>query len=225
MLKSDTSSRDSCGNRHTYDRARQLRAGLEPLARGCLIWPDASFLQRQCCTRVRATNTRAVSWALTAAGVHQPNHLDRLPRRGSPTLPSVRSRGPRPASTVTFETGTRYREFFESSLTRTDAQSRAQLESPRARVPYIAGGEFSASPLLRTAALRSKPTRPLAAYGAANLTTKRRVQQKPVTRTLPTATSSLRSKKTPDSSRCRCSICDPTATQTSRLRQRLHVNK
>ena len=40
MLKSDTSSRDFSGNRHTCDRTRQLGADLESLARACLIWSD-----------------------------------------------------------------------------------------------------------------------------------------------------------------------------------------
>ena len=43
MLKSDTSNRDFSGNHHTYALARQLRADLESLAHGCLIWPDARF--------------------------------------------------------------------------------------------------------------------------------------------------------------------------------------
>ena len=107
MLKSDTSSRDSCENRHTYDRARQLRADLQPLARGCLIGPDASFLTRQSCAWMRATNTGPVSCALTAAGVHQPNHLDRLSRRASPTPSAVQTRRRRSTSPVTFETGGR----------------------------------------------------------------------------------------------------------------------
>ena len=106
MLKSITSSRDFSGNRHTYARARQLRADLESPARGYLIWPDTSLLTRQRCARVGATNTGAVSYALTAAGVHQPNHLDRLPRWGSRTPSAVKPRTRRSTSTATFKTET-----------------------------------------------------------------------------------------------------------------------
>ena len=107
MLKSDTSSRDFSGNRHTYHWLRQLRAGLESLARGCLISPDGSFLLRQRCARVRASNTGAVSCALTAAVIHQPNHLDGLPKWRSPTPPAVRPPRRRSTSTATFETAGR----------------------------------------------------------------------------------------------------------------------
>ena len=49
-------------------------------------------------------------------------------------------------------------------LTRTYAQSRAELGSSRARVPYVAGCEFSPPTVLRTAALQSKSIRSLPAY-------------------------------------------------------------
>ena len=112
MLKSDTSSRDFSGNRHTHDCLRQLRTELESLARGCHISPDASFLPRQRCARVRASSPGAVSCALTAAVIHQPNHLDRLPRRGSRTPSALQPRRRRSTSTVTFKTGRRRTESY-----------------------------------------------------------------------------------------------------------------
>ena len=42
------------------------------------------------------------------------------------------------AGSGTFVVITRRREFRDSSLMRTPARSRAELESPRARVPYTA---------------------------------------------------------------------------------------
>ena len=63
-----------------------------------------------------------------------------------------------------FVAETRCREFFDSSIVRTDAQLCPQLESSRAWVPYRAGYEFSPSTVLRAAALQSKPSRSLAAY-------------------------------------------------------------
>ena len=110
-LITDTSSRRFPGNRHTYGRILQLRADLESLARGCLIWPDASLLIRQRCAPLRAPNTGAVSCALTAAGLHQPNHLDRLPKLGYTTPPALRPRRRRSTSTMNFATGPRRGEF------------------------------------------------------------------------------------------------------------------
>ena len=43
-------------------------------------------------------------------------------------------------------------DFGDTSLMRTPAQSGAALESPRARVPYIAGYEFSPATALRSGA-------------------------------------------------------------------------
>ena len=58
----------------------------------------------------------------------------------------------------------RCREICDSSLVRADAQSCTQLESLRARVPYMARGEFSPATAMRADALQSKFTRSLAAY-------------------------------------------------------------
>ena len=73
--------------------------------------------------------------------------------------------------------GTRRREFCNSSHVRTTAQSRAYLEPSRARVPHMAGCEFSTATVLRASALRSKRSRSLAAYGAARLTAQRRTHR------------------------------------------------
>ena len=56
-LDSERSSPDSSGNRHTYDRIRQLRAALEALVRVYPISLEASLLLRQCCASMRPRNT------------------------------------------------------------------------------------------------------------------------------------------------------------------------
>ena len=66
--------------------------------------------------------------------------------------------------------GTKRREICDSSPVRTHAQSCAEIESPRARIPYIAECEFSTSTMLRASALQLKRKRFLAAYGAGHLT-------------------------------------------------------
>ena len=65
---------------------------------------------------------------------------------------------------VTFVAVTITRNSSNSPRVRTHVQSCAELESLRARVPYMAGYEFSPSTLLRAAALQSKSTRSVAAY-------------------------------------------------------------
>ena len=64
-----------------------------------------------------------------------------------------------------FGAGRRPRESSDSSNVRIHAQSRAELESSRARVPYIAGCEFSPATVLRTGAQPKYPTRCRPAYG------------------------------------------------------------
>lgn len=59
----------------------------------------------------------------------------------------------------------RLREIFDWSLVRTHTQSRAELESPRARVPCTAGYEFSTSTMMRAPTFQSNRTRSLTAYG------------------------------------------------------------
>ena len=72
-----------------------------------------------------------------------------------------------------FAAGRRRRDFRNPPPARFSAQSREQLESSRAWVPYIAGCEFSPATMLRAAALQSKQTGSLAAYGAGQLTAQR----------------------------------------------------
>ena len=82
--------------------------------------------------------------------------------RGHSTLASYR---PLPEA-GTFGAGRRGSDLPDSSLVRIDAQSRAQLESPRARVPYMAGSEFSPATVLRGAAHTSYWKCFLGAYGS-----------------------------------------------------------
>ena len=69
---------------------------------------------------------------------------------------------PRPA---TFGADTKHPELVESPVVRTHAQSRAELESPRARVPYLAGYEYSAATVLPAHAQAKYSKRFRAAYG------------------------------------------------------------
>ena len=74
---------------------------------------------------------------------------------------------PRPASSrvTTFVAERRRGDFRNSPPARTCAQSRAVLESLRARVPHTVGCEFSQASVVRTDALQSKQARSRAAYG------------------------------------------------------------
>ena len=82
------------------------------------------------------------------------------------------SHTPRTNAFSSFVAGRRFGDFRHSSPVRTHAQSCPQIESPRARVPYIAGCENSPSTVPRPAALQSQGTRSLVAYGAAKLRAK-----------------------------------------------------
>ena len=64
-----------------------------------------------------------------------------------------------------FVAETRGGDFVDSSLVRTHAQSRAGIESPRARVPYTAGCELPAATPLRTAAQAQYRRRYRSAFG------------------------------------------------------------
>ena len=77
---------------------------------------------------------------------------------GKPHDPMVRA-------IMTFVAGTRRRDFPNWSNVRTHAQPRAELEYPRAWVPYMAGCEFSPATTLRTGAHAKYPTRYPPAYG------------------------------------------------------------
>ena len=70
-----------------------------------------------------------------------------------------------------------HRKICVSLPVRKRVQSCAHLESPRARVPYMADCEFSLATLMRIDALHSKLTRFLAAYVAEALGTPRLPRQ------------------------------------------------
>ena len=79
----------------------------------------------------------------------------------------------------TFVAGRRRGDFWASSLVRTHAQPHSELESIRARVPYMARRESSPATVLRTGALQSRRARFLVAYGARHRTAQRLAQRKP----------------------------------------------
>ena len=72
---------------------------------------------------------------------------------------------PRSTSRTTFVVRTRRREFRDSSLMRTPARSRPELESPRARVPYTPGCELPLGTWLRAGARVNYWNRSPGAYG------------------------------------------------------------
>ena len=65
----------------------------------------------------------------------------------------------------TFVAGRRSEDFCDRSHVPTHAQSRAEIESSRARAPYMAGREFSPPTVLRSAAPAKYWDRFLTAYG------------------------------------------------------------
>ena len=71
----------------------------------------------------------------------------------------AKSHAPMLRAVMRFGADTRSAELLASSHVRTHAQSRAGIESSRARVPYIAGREFSPATTLRTRAHAKYPTR------------------------------------------------------------------
>ena len=74
MLKSDTSSRDFSGNRHTYERIRQLRAELESLARGYLNIAGCKFSHTTTLRFDALQSNEKRSLAAYGTLVHQPYH-------------------------------------------------------------------------------------------------------------------------------------------------------
>ena len=66
----------------------------------------------------------------------------------------------------------RRRNSVDSSPVRTHAQARAELESARAWVPYMAGCEFPFAPVMRAAAQTNYLARYPAAYGPLSLITR-----------------------------------------------------
>ena len=103
-------------------------------------------------------------------------HADR-PAGGEPLVLQPIARRPAPGRALgltftspwtksgVFGAGRRRPEIRDSSLVRTRAQSRPELESPRAGDLNTAGCEISSAPLLRVPAHHSKRRRPLYAYG------------------------------------------------------------
>ena len=85
-----------------------------------------------------------------------------------------------------FGTGRRRENFDHWSLARTNAQSRSQPESPRARVPDMAGFELSPATVLRAAMHQSKRRRFRTAYANARTTSAYRVRNPAKTRRAPT---------------------------------------
>ena len=102
-----------------------------------------------------------------------------------PANKSVQRTPRRWAQLTTFASGRRPRGFCDRSDVRIHAQSRADLESPRAGVPYLLRCDFSPPTVLRTPALQSNRKRFRAAYDAAKLPALRRPQRKPLSKIRP----------------------------------------
>ena len=69
------------------------------------------------------------------------------------------------ASCASLVAGTSRGDFVDASFMRTEAQSRAEIESPRVRVPYSAGCELLVTTALRTAAHAQYRRRYQSAFG------------------------------------------------------------
>ena len=81
--------------RHSCAHMRGHARSLNPLARGCLIRPDANCPRGHGCARVRASTTGTVPQALTATVVRAPEHRARTWRTKSPApcIDGTRFRG------------------------------------------------------------------------------------------------------------------------------------
>ena len=144
----------------------QSCAELESPARGHLIQPDANFLLRQRCARVRAPNTQPATRPLTATVPHEPEHRARTSGMKSPARAPIR-----PASleirAPQLSSQERDVGIFRIGRMRTHMRSRAQNLNPRARGHpnmNMAGCEFSPATVVRPDAPQWKRTRSLAAY-------------------------------------------------------------
>ena len=82
---------------------------------------------------------------------------------------------PRPVSSRvnTFVAERSWGDLYNRTRVRTHAQSRAELESYRARVPYMGGCDSSPATVLRLGALKSKSKRSRPAYGNLGLRAER----------------------------------------------------
>ena len=121
---------------------------------------------RPCATR---SQRLARARSLTASGFRPRVHRASFHDHRRPSITSLsavlESRTPSRCSAFgTLVAGTRRPEIFESSLVRTHAQSRAGIESSRARVPYTAGCEFSPETAVRADAQAKNPKSFRAAY-------------------------------------------------------------
>ena len=85
----------------------QSRAELESFARGYHIWPDANFLLRQCCARVRAPNIGLATHSLTETSPIAAGHSDvrdyPMARQRSQAIEN--SRAASPLSKMTYPIG------------------------------------------------------------------------------------------------------------------------
>ena len=113
-------------------------------------------------TTIQARQTVCTASGFPETGFSTPHGWPPIP--APPPDSPLESERRRPAFEM-FVAETRCREFFDSSIVRTDAQSCAQLESSRARVPYTADSKFSPPTALRRGARTNYRTRYPAAYG------------------------------------------------------------
>lgn len=141
--------------------------------------PYRKHLSRQAYPRLRFSSIPAVACSLTGVEAPAPTPLARpttTPGQHSDFSP-IPIAPYEPITTLRVER--RRGDFWNRSIARTYAQSRAEFESSRARVHYWAGCEFSPATLLRPAALQSNRKRFLAAYGDGRITLKHLVQGQP----------------------------------------------
>ena len=111
--------------------------------------PSTRSIHRRLRQTDRRNRVSGVAWATSA--VH--SERDRV------------DVGPHSTGFATFVAGRRRGEFCASSHMRKHAQSRAEIESSRARVPYTAGCEFSAATGVRAPAQPEYSKRFRGAYG------------------------------------------------------------
>ena len=126
--------------------------------------PCPGHPSRQGFARTRSTRIPTAFHALTPATTHGPAPRERQTVGGRLTYAGLEPAAASEKVVMTFVVSTRRRELWDSSLMRTHAQSRAELESPRARVPFEVGCDLSPETRLRTGAHVKYPTRYPPAY-------------------------------------------------------------
>ena len=62
---------DFLNRSHALIRAQSHATKLGPLARGCIVSPDANLTLRHCCATLRYTRIRNAPWLLTALAASQ----------------------------------------------------------------------------------------------------------------------------------------------------------